>query len=290
VPELLIPRGEHLEYGVHVEVGPVGATVGKVFLDTGVEPYRESMVLLGGGGGGERETGWLKAKAEGSYLFYDLETVLESRYLPQAWPNISYYYRQSGSENRRREIQLGELDGGFRSTYRSDTSKGAPRGQRIWAPLTERDVPVGTMDMLGAVYLARTLLLSEDREPLVFPLLDKTTLWQMTLSVGEEKVIEVPAGRFDAVEIKLEPTTWPGEPEVEKSKFRGLFGIRGTIQLWVERSTGVPVRIEGVIPAGPVNVDCDIFLKAATGTPDAFVSLPEEGADADAGAVPGQAE
>jgi len=274
--DLLIPRDEHLTYGVHVTVGPVGATVGNVYLDTGVEPFRESLVLLGGGGETDREVGRLAAKAEGSYLFYSMETNLDSRYLPQEWPSISHYYRQSGSENRRRETQLGVLGEKPQTVYRRDTKHGAPAGQRIWAAKTTRDVPAGTVDMLGAVYLVRTLVV-EEHEELVFPLIDKMDLWEMHLSLGEEKRIEVPAGTFDAVEVILEPQTWPGEPEREASKFRGLFGIRGTIQLWVERDTGVPVRIAGTIPAGPVSVECDIYLEASTGTPDAFAPLPVEG-------------
>ncbi|MDF1798814.1 MAG: DUF3108 domain-containing protein [Planctomycetota bacterium] len=275
VPDLLIPRGEHLAFGVHVTVGPVGATVGKVFLDTGVDAFQESLVLLGGGGGDDREVGWLKAKAEGGYLFYDMVSVLDSRYLPQDWPSISYYSRQTGSENRRREIQIGLHEGVTHATFRKDSSSGAPRGKRIWQPLAQRDVPEGTMDMLGAVYLARTLLLSGE-EQLVFPLIDKMDIWKMTLSLGEERRLEVPAGTFDAVEILLEPSTWEGEPEQEFGKFRGLFGIRGSIHLWVERTTGVPIRIQGTIPAGPVEVECDIYLETHTGTPDAFQPIDLE--------------
>lgn len=281
---LLIPRDEHLTYGVHVAVGPVGATVGTVTLDTNVEPFRESLVLLGGGAGGDREIGNLTAKAEGSYLFYSMETTLDSRYLPQAWPSISHYYKQSGSENRRREVQLGELDGQPTSVYRRDTREGAPAGQRIWAAKQTRDIPAGTLDMLGAVYLARTLVMdgAEDAE-LVFPLIDKTRLWQMRLTLAEERRVEVPAGTFDAVEVQLLPEAYPGEPEHAQSKFRGLFGISGTIKLWVERTTGVPVRIAGTIPAGPVEVECDIFLEGHLGTPDAFRSVvpPEPAEDAE---------
>ncbi len=129
------------------------------------------------------------------------------------------------------------------------------------------------MDMLGAVYLSRTLLLSGEEE-VVFPLLDRTTLWELTLRRGDRKVVEVPAGRFDAIEIILDPKHYPGEPEKDKEKFEGLFGIRGSIHLWVDVTTGVPVRIAGSIPAGPVDIDVDIFLEEFDGTPDLFKPLP----------------
>jgi hypothetical protein len=278
VPSLLIPRGEVLEFGVHVAVGPLGATVGTVKLESGVDPYVESLLLLAPtptADGPSKETGWLRAKADGGYLFYSMETILDSRYLPKAWPLISHFYKQSGSENRRKESLIGMRDGRFQTSYRADTKHGAPAGQRIWKSAEFRDVPEGSVDMLGAVYLARTLLASGD-ESLSFPLLDKDKLWQMTLERGEEKQLEVPAGTYDAVEIKLIPSTWPGEPEAESKKFRGLFGIRGSIHLWVDKTTGVPIRIQGDVPAGPVTVNCDIYLEKSTGTPDAFMTIAEK--------------
>lgn len=279
-PKLQIPRDEQLKFGVYIAVGPIGATVGTVKLESGVIPYVESLVRLAPASPPSdkpRETGWLRAKAEGGYLWYDMETVLDSRYLPKAWPSISHFYRQSGSENRRRENMIGLLEGRNQTSYRADTRHGAPEGQRVWKSAQYRDLPAGTVDMLGAVYLARTLLASGEKK-LTFPLLDKRTLWEMSLERGEEKRIEVPLGSFDAVEIKLTPGNWPGEPVTESKKFRGLFGIRGSIHLWVEKSTGVPIRIQGDLPAGPITIKCDIYLEQATGTPANFnvIELPKQ--------------
>jgi hypothetical protein len=210
-----------------------------------------------------------------------MKTVLDSRYLAQQWPSISHQYRQSGSENRRREGLFGLLEGRTQSSYRADTSTGAPDGERIWREAVLRDIPKGTLDMLGAVYLSRVLLLSGEEE-LVFPLLDRTTLWELTLGLGERKVVEVPAGRFNAVEVILDPKPYEGEPEsAKKKKFEGLFGIRGSIHLWVDEITGVPVRISGTIPAGPVSIECDIYLEEYTGTPDAFVPIVVPGDEED---------
>ena len=274
-PDLLVPRGEHLGFGVHVALGPIGATVGSVDLDSGVEAYQQGLVLMVPNPEGKgKETAWLRAKAKGSYMWYDMKTVLDSRYLPKVWPSISHMYRQSGSENRRRESLFGVLDGKSQTSYRRDTSKGAPSGEQIWKPAEFRDIPVGSVDMLGAVYLSRTLLLS-GQEEIVFPLLDKTTLWELTLRRGDKGIVEVPAGRFDAIEVILDPKPYPGEPDKDKEKFEGLFGIRGSIHLWVDVLTGVPVRITGTIPAGPVEIDVDIFLEVFEGTPDLFLPLPE---------------
>jgi hypothetical protein len=170
---------------------------------------------------------------------------------------------------------FGVLDGRYQTSFRKDTNKGAPAGERIWQAAQFRDIPAESVDMLGAVYLARTLILSGEDE-LAFPLLDKTTLWELTLRLGDKRIVEVPAGRFDAVEVILDPKPYPGEPKKDKEKFEGLFGICGTIHLWVDQTTGVPVRIFGTIPAGPVEIDCDIFLTEFEGTPDLFQPLSEE--------------
>ena len=276
---LLVPLDEHLEFGIHVSLGPAGATVGTVNLDTGVEHFQKSLVLFAPSDEGEgSKTGWLRAKAKGSYLWYDLKTILDARYLPKKWPSISYFYRQSGSENRRRESLFGEREGRQQTSYRRDSSNGAPAGERIWQPAEFRDIPEGCIDMLGAVYLSRSLLLS-GRDELSFPLLDKKTLWRLTLRKGESKVVDVPAGRFNAIEIILDPATYPGEPKKESEKFEGLFGIKGSIHLWVDELTGVPVRIAGTIPAGPVDIDCDIYLEKYSGTPTLFKPLEEPAED-----------
>ena len=61
-----------------------------------------------------------------------------------------------------------------------------------------------------------------------------------------------------------------GEPH-DSGKFEGMFGIRGTLQIWVEAHTGVPVLIQGELPV-PVlgSLDVRVELQQAHGTPAEF--------------------
>ena len=263
-------------YDVHVEWGVLGAALGTVTMDAAVEPYRESLLLAGPGtnGNGEgsppRETGWMRAHAYGETLVYTLDATLEARHQPQEWPHLVYLSSQSGSEERRREILVGKREGRMQSSYRRDTDKGAPRGTRIWKTPVYRDVPADVLDMTSAVYLVRSFVRS-GLDKANFPVLDKKELWEIELTLGDKRIQETPAGNFSAVQVLLNARPYPGEPVPEEDKkFSGLFGIKGTIQLWVERKTGIPVYITGEVPAGPITLDADIRLSGFRGTPRAF--------------------
>jgi hypothetical protein len=133
-------------------------------------------------------------------------------------------------------------------------------------------VPPGTADMLSAVYLARSVV-AEGQSGASFPLLDKQALWQVSVERGRRKRVEVPAGRFDCVEMRLKTTLPPGEP-ADGRTFEGLFGIHGTIQIWMDAATGVPVLISGSLPV-PVLGDLDVRveLKSYRGTPAGFAPV-----------------
>jgi hypothetical protein len=217
----------------------------------------------------------IKLFASGSYLWYSLESTLETRILPQDWPRVSYQSVSKSSQTRRREVLLGKKDGATTSSYRGDTKRGAPEGTRIWRPAKERTVPEGTLDMLTAVFQARTLI-REKQETLTFPLIDKDRVWNLRLRRGEERRMETTAGTFfDVVEVVLEPEPYPGEALVEKAeRFEGVFGINGTIHLWVEKKTGVAVRIQGDLPIGEViTLGIDVVLDSYSDTPEDFAPV-----------------
>ena len=267
---LFIPRKEELVYEVNVAWGIIGTALGTVTMSSGVEPYKTSL-LVPPKSDDEKpgESGWFKAHAYGEHLFYTLDATLDARHQPTDWPQIVYRSSQGGSENRRRELLIGKKDGKLTSSYRRDTDKGAPRGTRIWKDPVYRDVPKSVIDMTSAVYLVRTFV-TRGLKTTKFPVLDKKELWDMTLSRGEGAQQVTPAGTFDAVEINLIASHYPGEEERDKKKFEGLFGLHGGIHLWVDRKTGVPVRIQGEIPAGPITLSVDISLASFKGTPTAM--------------------
>jgi hypothetical protein len=203
---------------------------------------------------------------------------------------------QTGSENRSREVLLGAVDGKDQSRYRGDMHckgckdkahfvggtwpwsdsehcKKCKRAEhRVWKEPRTRDVPAGTFDMLTAVYMARSLVV-DGRQRIEFPLIDRNDLWQVQLTRGKTKQIETVAGKFNAVQVELRTGPPEGTATDEATKFEGLFGIHGSISIWMEAASGVPVQIEGAIPAGPIDIDVRIDLHSARGTPSSFTSL-----------------
>jgi hypothetical protein len=128
--------------------------------------------------------------------------------------------------------------------------------------------------MLSAVMMARTLI-REDHETLRFPLIDKDRVWELKLSRGKTQRMKTGAGTFDVVEVVLQPGPYPGEViEKEKlEKFEGVFGMHGTIHLWVDKRTGIAVRIQGDLPVGPITLGIDVILSGYSGTPSDFAPV-----------------
>ncbi|MEM7310585.1 MAG: DUF3108 domain-containing protein [Planctomycetota bacterium] len=277
---LYVPRGEKLVFRVRVGVGGIDAPVGDVTMECGTEPYRESVLLLGASSGeAERESAWMRLRAKGDYQLFSMDAKVESHLHPVDWPRAVYNFQQTGSKNRRREVLIGRQGGEPFVRYRRDSDRNAPKGTRIWKDPKERVLPVDALDMVSAAYYARSMA-REDRLYLSFPVADKLDLWEIRLRRGKEGKQETYAGTFDAVQILLDPRPYPGEVPDDKTRekaetFEGLFGIHGSIELWVERQTGVPVRIRGDLPVGPLDLEIDVLLKSFSGTPPAFRPLPE---------------
>jgi hypothetical protein len=279
LPALAISREERLVYRTYLDA-LFTSDVGTVTQTCTVRAKEAPLVLLKPEPGVTGEVASIKLEAKGSYFVYDFESVLETSIQPEAWPRLVYRQRSESNRGlRQREVLLGQRDGKLLSSYRGDTNKGAPEGTRIWRPAVERSVPEGTLDMLTAVFMARALVRSDESQ-LSFPLIDKTRLWNLTLRRGERRKIETGAGTFDALEVVLEPKPYPGEEMKEKEKqFEGVFGIRGSIHLWVDVKTGIAVRIQGTLPVGGedgiLKLGIDVQLDSYSGTPPEFAPLPK---------------
>jgi len=294
-PALWVPPGEALEFEVQVDLGVFGeATVGTVTMSSGVEPYvsglpRPGETLPEGG----RMVAWVQTVARGGHLGYELDHSITTRFLPQDWPRILNSEVQTGSENRKRELKIGLTKGGWKSSYRGNSHcdgckrlehyvkasmpwnddyhcKKCKRAEhRSWDKSRSRKAPAGAIDILGAVYLARTLV-RDDEAKLELPMIQKDHLWTVHLEQGARQNISVPAGVFSCREVRLTVSQPPGEP-TGSQRFSGLFGIKGALKIWLHESTGVPVLIEGDVPLGDI-IDLHARVKLAKfrGTPVSF--------------------
>ena len=290
-----VPKNEVLEFDVLVDVPIAGnVSAGQVVLSAKVEPYVAGLLATKQPDAPHEWMGSVESVASGSHFGYTLHEVLKARQLPQAFPRMYYTDVQTGSENRRKEIKLGLKDGKFVDNYRNDGHckgcnnrehfidsnwlwgkpshcDGCKRGEhRVWRPDKTRDVPEGTLDMLSAVYLARTMV-REGRTEETLSMVDELKLWNVQLSQGVKKRLEVPAGKFDCVEVRLKSSVPPGEPP-PKDGFEGLFGLKGTIKVWLDAKTGVPVQIQGEFPIKLISSSIDVYvqLKGYKGAPKGF--------------------
>jgi hypothetical protein len=297
---VVIPRDEELDYIVEIDVGLLGdLRVGEVTLSSGQEPYFAGLPPPGESvdKAPPRQVGWIRSQARGAYLGYELRHELEARHLPQTWPSVLFRDTQAGSENRRRELKLGVQDGRGSAVYRHDGHcKGCANKEhfvesawmwgkpyhcekckraehRVWSEPEARAIPEGTVDLLTAVYLARAMI-QEGRKEATFPVIDKKKLWVLTVTRGPSRTIETPAGKFHCLLAQLSTQLPAGEPSTDGGRFQGLFGIQGTIRIWMEAETGIPVTISGELPVPVVsNLDVNVRLSSYKGTPGSFTPI-----------------
>lgn len=292
---LWVPPGEALEFRVEVDLGILGeATVGDVTMSSGVEPFVSGLPVPGQKLDEEGAlVAWVSIGAKGGHLGYELDHLITTRFLPQAWPSQINSEVQTGSENRKRQVKVGIKDGGWVGTYRSNGHckdckrrehyvkaslpwnsdyhcSGCKRGEhRVWGSEREQAVPEQTIDILGAVYLARSLV-RDGLEELELPMLQKEDLWNIKVKRGKLQDIRVGAGVFRCRQVLLVVTPADTKDE-EKKEFSGLFGIKGALQIWLHEGTGVPVLIEGDVPLGSlIDLHVSVRLAKFRGTPEAF--------------------
>ncbi len=303
---LYVPRNEDLQFDVELDIGISDVDVGDVELTSGVDPYRTGLPPAGTtvkAASRPQERGWMKSVAKGSYLSYQLEHELKTRLLPQAYPMIFYTDSQRGSENRNRELKIGVREGDTVVDFRSDTHCGGCNNKehfvegkwawskdehckkckklehRVWQAPVSRTVPQGTVDMLSAVYLARTLV-REGIPDATFPVVDQQKIWEVHLTRGKRRRIETDMGMYDCQEVQLATkfVAQDGDKKEDSKshQFEGLFGIKGSIHIWLEARTGVPVMIEGELPV-PLpfvdHLDVRVRLKSAKGVPPEFTPV-----------------
>ncbi len=133
----------------------------------------------------------------------------------------------------------------------------------IWERRSEHKQAGDARDMLGAVYMARMVDLSGPKR--TFRVVDGDNVYDVdVVGVGRER-ITTEAGTFKTRVLALEPryvsTTDPDGPR--KQRFHGLFGLTGTIRIWIDEASSTPVRIRGTIPFGvDLNAEVDLVSRS----------------------------
>jgi hypothetical protein len=280
-PRAWLPASESLRFKVEVTVGPVrGLDVGKVTLECAQAPELEDQPIEAAQAKkSRRPIGTIKTVASGGYLGYEVLHTIGVTWFVGISPRIEWDETLRGSNCSARTIRIGEIDGQWKIEYQKDRHcKGCNRkthqvdGMMPWSnprhckdcerpehrvprDFKYLDVPADSMDMVSALYFARSFVRSGQKS-LTLSLVNQDELWSVELTRGEEREIETPAGEFNCVRVLIGPKLAAGEGMGEEAaeRFEALFGLHGNISLWVDKAGGFPVRIEGKAPFGPMSV------------------------------------
>ena len=276
LPQLDKYIGETIEFDGYVFKGGVRFFVGKVQLSVTETKGSDPAVIL-------------KGIAQGGKFGYTAKLVVEAILDHKTCQPRIAKISQTGSENRFKRFifQKGEILYTKRKhckdpkctnpnhMVRKTTWSGIiPTGSTlvhcagcknqqhyVWKVRYCHKVNSGFLDMLGGLFLSRTCDFTIGSS-FVVPLVQDRDRWHLTVKSEKEERVKVKAGTFDCVRISLVPKN-VGDRK-SKQRFEGLFGLNGTIRIWVDKETRVPVRILGSIPFGIMDINCEACLRAIT--------------------------
>jgi len=104
-----------------------------------------------------------------------------------------------------------------------------------------------TYDLLSALFVARTFDIHVGGKNAEMVLVDGRDLWKMKIRPVSEETIETPAGSFDTILVVLESMPFNDHAKKQDS-FRGLFGLKGDIKLWIDKVSKTIIKITGSYP------------------------------------------
>ena len=126
-----------------------------------------------------------------------------------------------------------------------------------WLHVKDHEVEEPYVDLLTAIYVARTSQFPAGDEPMIIPVVNDDSRWYVQVQPRSRQQISVKEGDYDAIEMALNPIPSDGN---EKKRFEGLFGIHGTLRVWFDSQSGRPVLIEGMLPFAYLNLKARIEL------------------------------
>lgn len=217
----------------------------------------------------------LTACAVGEKFGYTLSTKIISILGTDRLGPQHYEYLQQGSESRLKQVDFEPKSAVYRrykhcaepdcdiAEHRIDGAHCPDRDCRIpahmhWKIRHEHEFTERHFDMLSAVYFARGLPLEPDAPPIEVPVLNDHDRWIVRASAKRGGRLRVKAGTFDTVKVILDPAPAPGTTPEER--FTGLFGLNGTIEIWLDRKTIRPLLVRGQLPFGFMDLSAKVEL------------------------------
>jgi len=245
--ELPFLPGEKLTYSVRVWLGTnqLGLDVGTAVLSVDKIEINDTDPLQ------------FRLVARGGALGYRVDSILTSLINSDTLLAIRYYENHKGSEKKQRRLEFTENSVTYWKYARVELADGTKTDDWDWERRRENKVDRPSYDMLSALYLARGFDLTAGAKPGTIDVADRKKLWRLSAIGKEPEKITVQAGTFSVIPVTF--TTKPLNEDASKSKFSGLFGMKGSIKIWVDSNTHRIVRIRGTIPLG-IELKVDLSL------------------------------
>ena len=207
------------------------------------------------------------AVANGGGFGYDLRLETESFLDSKSFYPVLFTNTQSGSEDRKHKLVFYEdrieyvkmkhcksfddcsVEAHFNVNRGVNIHcKGCEdRNHYKWRVRSVHNNEKPTYDLLSALFVARSFDIrvgGDDSEMLV---VDGRDIWKMFLRAVSEETIETPAGVFDTILVVLESIPFNDHAKRQDS-FRGLFGLKGDIKLWIDKESKTIIKIRGSYP------------------------------------------
>ncbi|MDD5555787.1 MAG: DUF3108 domain-containing protein [bacterium] len=231
-PAPLFSPGERLHYRGYV-LGWI--PVGDVWFDTSRSVHEG------------REAYRFDARALGRYVVYTLDIRLTSIVDAATLRSSRFWRREVGSEKREYEVIFDRER--MEGLYRRKRGRFSTVEEMDAAPMDAGEsFPIGpdVNDILFTLYFARDI---GDRvgNARHYRFVEKDYVWKALVTVTEERRLDLGrAGAFDALRISIEPD-YADHPD-KREEFRGLFGVEGSLEVWVDKKTRIPLIVRGRVP------------------------------------------
>jgi len=126
-----------------------------------------------------------------------------------------------------------------------------------WVTKEVHEIDEPYVDLLTSIYVARTATFPYDETPMIIPAINDDHRWLVEVHKLQQRELTVAEGTYDAIELSLTPIASDGD---KKKRFKGLFGIHGSLRVWVDAETRKPLLIQGRLPVSVLDLKARIEL------------------------------
>ena len=272
-------------------IEPASLPLGERLVFRATVEWKGAQVLVGhlelGSFHDENNTTVLHARGKGDRFGYTIDQQITSRLDRDSGQPIAYTNVQRGSEHHTKHLDFeegkitysrrehcrdseckdknhdvaevewkGPIPWGTRSKHCGDRDCGTA-AHELWVTKKVHEVDKPYVDLLTSIYVARTASFPEDGSPMIIPAVNDDHRWLVEVRQMQQKELTVNEGTYDAIELSLTPLASDGDT---KKRFKGLFGIHGTLRVWIDSVTRKPLLIQGTLPISVLDLKARIEL------------------------------